>query len=34
MNKVNITYCNLLFENGLNINEICENNLKYSFKKI
>ena len=25
MNKVNITYRNLLFENGLNINEICEN---------
>ena len=25
MNKVNITYRNLLFENGLNINGICEN---------
>ena len=25
MNKVNITYRNFLFENGLNINEICEN---------
>ena len=25
MNKVNITYRNLLFENGLNINKICEN---------
>ena len=25
MNKVNITYRNLLFENELNINEICEN---------
>ena len=25
MNKVNITYCNLLFENGVNINEIREN---------
>ena len=25
MNKVNITYRALLFENGLNINEICEN---------
>ena len=37
MNKVNVTYRNLLFENGLNINEVCENyknNLKYSFKKI
>ena len=25
MNKVNITYRNLLFENGLNIKKICEN---------
>ena len=25
MNKVNVTYRNLLFENGLNINEVCEN---------
>ena len=25
MNKVNITYRNFLFENGLDINEICEN---------
>ena len=25
LNKVNIAYRNLLFENGLNINEICEN---------
>ena len=25
MNKVNITYRSLLFENGPNINEICEN---------
>ena len=29
MNKVNITYRNLLFENGLNINEICENYKKH-----
>ena len=28
MDKVNITYRNLLFENGLNINEICENYTK------
>ena len=28
MNKVNKTYCNLLFENGLNINKICENSMK------
>ena len=30
INKVNITYRNFLFENRLNINEICENynNLK------
>ena len=36
MNKVNITYRNLLFENGLNMNEICENyktNLKAKFVK-
>ena len=36
MNKVHITYRNLLFENGLNINEICENyktNLKAKFVK-
>ena len=25
LNKVNIAYRNLLFDNGLNINEICEN---------
>ena len=29
MNKVKITYRNLLFENGLNINEICENYKKH-----
>ena len=42
MNKVNITYRNLLFENGLNINEICENykttlytySRKYTISKI
>ena len=28
INKVNKTYCNLLFENGLNINKICENYMK------
>ena len=33
MNKVNITYRNLLFENGLNINEICEN-YKEQLKKL
>ena len=28
MNKVSKTYCNLLFENGLNLNKICENYMK------